>query len=197
MLELNLAVLIWQWPIWSASGTRLPGVFLSCCISAALIRAVTPPYKSTIHSGKWQLVRWLFFFFFTLLASCYIREENSPMTWDETRLRSKLLAAWWSKEKITEEKKSHIQQVWFANTNPSYQGHQVFNLDDERQTVAPLWHQLQRNHTISYNVNCTDRTKQKSVLTHLTFKTLKPRRFLFLHASGSNQHPTSHGGSTV
>lgn len=32
------------------------------------------------------------------------------MMWDETRLRSKLLAAWWSKEKITEgEKKKNLR----------------------------------------------------------------------------------------
>lgn len=54
-LELKLAVPLWQHELVTVSS----GVYFCLHVSLPqLICAVTPPYKSTVHSRKWQLERW-------------------------------------------------------------------------------------------------------------------------------------------
>lgn len=55
ILELKLAVPLWQHELVTVSS----GVYFCLHVSLPqLICAVTPPYKSTVHSRKWQLERW-------------------------------------------------------------------------------------------------------------------------------------------
>lgn len=55
ILELKLAVLLWQHKLVTVSSR----VYFCLNVSLPqLICAVTPPYKSTVHSRKWQLERW-------------------------------------------------------------------------------------------------------------------------------------------
>lgn len=55
ILELKLAVLLWQHEMVTVSSR----VYFCLNVSLPqLICAVTPPYKSTVHSRKWQLERW-------------------------------------------------------------------------------------------------------------------------------------------
>ena len=103
----------------------------------SMIRAVTPPYKSSIHSRKWQLVQRLFF----SPTSMIVQMSGKTARWNGFEINILRVGSrkGRSKEKMRGKKKTqkkrHAFDFWYElqTERGFHQGYKHKNQDDERQ----------------------------------------------------------------